>query len=192
MNVIPQRDLISVEDYLAGELESDVKHEYLGGYVYAMAGAKNKHNRLGARIIGSLYGQLRDSSCEVYTSDTKVYVDYPKPRHERFYYPDVVVVCDSSDDEQSYQENPVLIAEVISDSTRRTDEIEKLDAYRTIPSLRLYLLVEPDVPRIVVHRRVGDEFKIEQHEGLEATIPLPEIDAQLPLRDLYQSADAQS
>ena len=89
MSTAAQRNLISVEDYLAGELASPVKHEYLGGVVYAMAGARNAHNKIVGNIFGSLWGRLRDQPCQPFNSDTKVRV--PLPGHVRFYYPDVRV-----------------------------------------------------------------------------------------------------
>jgi Uma2 family endonuclease len=185
MNALPRRERISVEDYLAGELQSEVKHEYLDGYVYSMAGAKNKHNRLGARIIIALGRELAGSPCEVYTSDTKIFVENPTPPRKRFYYPDVVVVCEPSDDELSYQEKPTLIVEVVSESTRRIDEYEKLYAYTSLVSLEAYLIVETDAPVVYLHRRKGDEFEYELYEGRGAVIDLPEIGATLSLAELY-------
>src|SRR5699024_10628703 len=91
---IKKSELISVEEYLSGELVSDVKHEYLGGYVYAMAGGSNVHNRIAVALQGSLYAQLRGKPCEPFNSDTKVRVQ--RKNHTRFYYPDGMVVCESN------------------------------------------------------------------------------------------------
>lgn len=176
-------ELVSIEDYLAGELASEIKHEYLGGYIYAMAGARNIHNSIAGAWYGALYRQLLGKPCEPFNSDTKVRVSLST--HTRFYYPDGMVVCDSNPDEESFQDKPVVIAEVISKSTRRTDEFEKRDAYFTIPTLSVYMLIETDRPRVVVHRRAGDEFVAEVYEGTEAVIPLDVIEAELPLAELY-------
>ena len=107
---------ITIEDYLAGEQVSDVKHEYLGGTVHAMAGASNRHNTITTNSLGSLYGTLRGKPCQPFNSDTKVRIEFPD--HTRFYYPDTMVVCDSNTDTDHSQDRPVVIIEVLSDSTR--------------------------------------------------------------------------
>jgi len=180
-------DLISIEDYLAGELDSDVRHEYLGGYVYAMAGAPNVHNTIASAFLGSLYAQLRGKPCQTFNSDTKVRVHFPT--HTRFYYPDGMVVCKPNPSSDTFQEHPVVIAEVVSDSTRRTDEGEKRDAYLNIHTLAIYVLIETDKPRVVVHRRTDNGFVTELHEGASAVIRLDAINAELPLAELYERVD---
>ena len=188
MSALATTDLISVADYLAGELESPIKHEYLGGVVYAMAGAKNRHNIVATNCLVALGSQLRGKPCRALNSDTKVRVR--SRLQTRFYYPDASVVCLSDPADQSYQDLPVVLAEVISESTRRTDEVEKLDAYLTIPSLEVYLLIEPEQPRVVVHRRGDQGFVREVVKGVDAVIPLPDVGAELALRDLYEGAEA--
>jgi Uma2 family endonuclease len=183
MTAAKQIELVSVEDYLAGELASDVKHEYSGGFVYAMAGAKNVHNRIAIALLGSLHSQLRGKPCEPFNSDTKVRVRFPT--HTRFYYPDGMVVCDPNGPEDTFQDNPVIIAEVVSDATRRIDEGEKRDAYLAIPTLMAYLVVETDRPRVVVHRRTDNGFVAEAYEGMDAVIPLDAVEVELPFSELY-------
>jgi Uma2 family endonuclease len=187
MTAAKQIELISVEEYLAGELVSKVKHEYSAGRVYAMAGARTAHNRVAGSLYGILYSQLRGQPCEPFNSDMKVRVEFPT--HTRFYYPDGMVVCTPNSAESSYQDHPVLIAEVISEATRRIDEEEKREAYLTIPSLAVYLIVETDSPRVVVHRRTDSGFIAEAYEGLEAVVPLEAIEAELPLAELYERVE---
>src|SRR5438067_9166106 len=91
MSAVKQIHLIAADDYLQGELVSTVKHEYLGGVVYAMAGARNIHNIIAGAVYGSFYSQLRGRRCQVFNSDTKVRVRLST--HIRFYYPDGMVVC---------------------------------------------------------------------------------------------------
>src|SRR5262245_37717373 len=133
MTAAEKLNLMSVEEYLAGELDSPVKHEYLGGVVYAMAGARNAHNRIAECILAHLFFRLRGKSCQPHNSDTKVRIRLPT--HERFYYPDVSVVCDHNPQEDSFQDRPVVIFEVLSKKTKRIDGGEKKDAYLTIPTL---------------------------------------------------------
>jgi Uma2 family endonuclease len=180
-------DLVSIDDYLAGELASDAKHEYLGGRIYAMAGARNVHNKIAVAFVSIMHGKLRGRPYQPFNSDTKVRVRMPT--HTRFYYPDGIVVCEPNADRDSYHDHPVVIAEVISDATRRIDEGEKRDAYLTIPSLTHYLLIETDRPRIVVHVRTEGGFVPRVYEGIAAIVPLETIKAELPLADLYERVD---
>ena len=110
MNAIKNPELLSVEEYLIGEANSPVKHEYLGGVVYVMAGGSNRHNDISGNAFASLFFQLKGKSCRPSNSDTKVRID--NRGVTRFYYPDALVSCDRNDDEDSYQEKPVVIVEV--------------------------------------------------------------------------------
>jgi Uma2 family endonuclease len=180
-------NLVSVEDYLAGELESPSKHEYLGGVVYAMAGACNVHNLIASNVQGSLHGRLRGKRCRTYNSDTKVRVRFPN--QVRFYYPDVPVICRPNPQQDSFQDEPAVIFEVISRSTRRIDEGEKKDAYLTIPSLCVYALVEQETAAVVVFRRTETGFVREVVEGMNAVLPLGEIETELPLSEIYDGVE---
>lgn len=179
--------LISVEDYLAGELVSPIKHEFLGGVVYAMAGARNVHNLIATNTLVALGTRLKGKDCRPYNSDTKVRIRLPS--HSRFYYPDTMVVCRPNPQNDSFQDEPAVIVEVVSKKTRRLDEGEKKDAYLTIPSLGVYLLIEQQMPAIVVHRRTAQGFVREVYEGLEAVLPLPVIETELPLAEIYEGVE---
>jgi Uma2 family endonuclease len=187
MTAAKQIELISVDDYLSQELLSEVKHEYLGGNVYAMAGARTVHNRVASNFLAAMHSRLRGGPCEPFTSDMKVRV--PSPTHTRFYYPDGMVVCEPNTPESTYQDRPIVIAEVVSEATRRIDEGEKREAYVTIPTLMAYLIIETDRPRVVVHRRTDSGFIAEAYEGIDTAIPLPAIEAELPLAELYERVE---
>jgi Uma2 family endonuclease len=185
MTALRQPALISIEDYLEGELVSEVKHEYLGGEVHAMAGAKNRHNEIATNVTVSLGYSLRGGLCKAFNSDTKVRVELPA--QTRFYYPDAMIVCDRNADSDQWQDHPLVIVEVLSESTRRIDLTEKYEAYLTIPSLRVLIFVEPDQPSVVAHRRgVSGEFAREEYAGIDALVPLPEIEIELPLAEVYE------
>jgi Uma2 family endonuclease len=187
MTALRESTLLSVEEYLESEERSDVRHEYLGGYVYAMAGGSTSHVRIALAIQSLLYAKLSGKSCEAFNSDMKVRVRMPT--HTRLYYPDAIVVCEPNTKNGTFQDLPTVVVEVLSDSTRRTDEGEKREAYLTIPTLKAYLLVEQDSAAVRVYRRVGDEFVIEQYAGLDAAVPLAEVGVELPLRDVYARVD---
>src|SRR5205823_2894801 len=116
MNTAVKLNLISVQDYLDGELSSPIKHEYLGGVVYAMAGARNVHNLIASNALIALGNRLRGRGCRPYNSDTKVRVRLPT--QVRFYYPDVSVICRPNPQNDSFQDEPAVLIEVISRRTR--------------------------------------------------------------------------
>ncbi|MBW3598839.1 MAG: Uma2 family endonuclease [Planctomycetes bacterium] len=178
---------LSVEDYLAGELASPIKHEYVGGVVYAMAGARNVHNLIASNTLVALGTRLRGGSCRPYNSDTKIRIRLPT--QVRFYYPDVSVICRPNPQSDSFQDEPAVVVEVLSRKTRRIDEGEKRDAYQMIPSLAAYLLVEQEFPAVTVHRRTEQGFVTETHTELETVIALPEIAAELPLAEIYDGVE---
>lgn len=181
------RKPISVAEYLAQELASPTKHEYIGGIVYAMAGARNAHNLIASNTLGSLHGRLRGKPCRPFNSDTKIRIRLP---HEvRFYYPEVSVVCRPNPQDDSFQDAPAIIVEVLSRKTRRIDEGEKKDAYLTIPSLSVYLLVEQESPTVVSFRRTEQGFVREVYEGIDAVIPLREIETELPLAEVFEAVE---
>jgi Uma2 family endonuclease len=187
MSAVEKLQGVSVEEYLAGELESRVKHEYLGGVVYAMAGGRNAHNLIATNTLVSLGTRLRGRPCRPYNSDTKVRVRLPF--ETRFYYPDASVICRPNPQDDSFQDDPAAIFEVISGSTRRIDEGEKKDAYLNITSLSVYVLLEQGSPLAVVFRRTDQGFVREVYQGLDAIIPLSEIEAILPLAEVYDGVE---
>src|SRR6516165_2825455 len=150
MSTVSNLNLLSVEHYRANELTSPVKHEYLDGAVYAMAVARNAHNRVATNTLVALGIRLRGKDCAPFNSDTKIRV--PLPTHVRFYYPDASVVCGPNPPTDSFQDKPVALVEVLSRDTRRIDEGEKKDAYLTIPTLSVYVLIEQDQPAAIVFR----------------------------------------
>ncbi len=181
-------ELLSVEDYLAGELASEVKHEYIDGVVHAMAGASNTHHEISVNALAFLASQLRGKPCKVYNSDTKIRIVFLN--HVRFYYPDAMVVCERNPGTDSYQDRPVVVVEVLSESTRRTDLGEKRDVYLAIPSLKVLIFAERNFPAAISYRKTSaGRFETKRHHGLDASIPLPEIDAELPLAELHSEVD---
>lgn len=187
MSTAKQRDLVSVEEYLDGEQDSKTRHEYVGGFVYAMSGGRNQHNLIAGNAFAFLHSRLRGGACRPYNSDTKIRIR-SQPQ-VRFYYPDTSVTCQPNSPDDTFQDQPVVIIEVLSSSTRRIDEGEKKDAYLTIPSLLVYLLVEPDCPSVTIYRRTEQGFTRETVTDCAAVVPLPEINTDLPLSELYDGAE---
>ncbi|MCW1923344.1 Uma2 family endonuclease [Luteolibacter arcticus] len=175
-------------DYLESEASRHEKHEFVGGLVFAMSGFSNLHNVIAGNALAILHSQLRGKAPHVFNSSTKIRVQ--RPDHTRFYYPDAMVVCHPNPATDYFQDQPVVVVEVLSESTRRADLGEKRDAYLTVSALKVLLLVEPDSASVTVHRRRAEGgFAIERHDSLEGTIPLPEIEVSLPLAELYARAE---
>jgi Uma2 family endonuclease len=156
---------ITGEEYLQGELISDIKHELIDGEVFAMSGASKNHDRIAGNVYTKLLPLLENSPCEPFSSDVKVKVG------GNFFYPDVMVVCDDQTDHPYYSEMPMILVEVLSKSTRRNDETIKRFAYQSIPTLQEYLLIEQDFVDVEVccrkngwlsqHYFLGDEFTLD-------------------------------
>ena len=188
MSAAEKWHFVTVEDYLAEEEVSPVKREYRDGIVYDMAGARNVHNDVAGNGFASFHAQLRGKPCKPCNSETKVRIRLTTGT--RFYYPDAFVVCDPNPPNDTYHDSPVVVLEVTSPSTRRVDLGEKKDAYLAIPTLMVYLVAESTEPVVQVYRRSPNgDFHRELSIGLEAIIPLPEIDVSLALADLYKGID---
>lgn len=176
-----------VADYLSEEEASVTKHEFVEGHVYEMGDFSNRHSLIASNALGSLARHRCGKSCQVFNSATRIRIRLPSGT--RFYYPDATVVCRPNPANDSFQDEPVVIVEVISESTRRNDEFEKRDAYLTINSLCVYIRVEQSSITAIVDRRTETGFVREVHTGHEAIIPLPEIDCRLPLAELYEDVE---
>jgi Uma2 family endonuclease len=185
MSATTKKNIFTVEEYLAGENGASIRHEYLAGTVHAMSGGSNQHNAIATNSMGFLYMQLRGKPCQPFNSDTKIRINLPD--QTRFYYPDAMVVCKPNPLDDHYQEQPVVIVEVLSPSTRRIDTTEKAEAYLRLASLQVLLLVEANRPQVTVYRRDAyGKFVQSSVEGLDVVIPLSEIGADLPLAALYE------
>lgn len=174
---------LSWGDYLVREAQSEVRHEFANGEVYAMAGASRNHNRIAGNIYSELLTGLEGKPCEPFMSDMKLHIQLG--RDEIGYYPDVIVSCDPKDDNAHCLENPSVIFEVLSKSTYRIDTREKLLAYQAVPSLSVYVMLHQDQMRAIVHRR-GNHWWPEILEGSEAVLSLDEIGVQLSLSRIYR------
>jgi Uma2 family endonuclease len=149
----PHTSYLSPDDYLQWEDNSDIKHEYINGEVYAMAGASDAHVTIAGNLFALLLNHLRGSGCRVYISDMKVRLE----TLNRFYYPDVMVTCDIRDQETpNYKRFPCLIVEVLSDSTEAFDRGDKFANYLTLESLQEYILISTKQARIDCFRRQSE------------------------------------
>lgn len=173
--------LISVEDYLAGEQDGQIRHEYIDGVVYAMTGASRRHGLININLAAKLRPQLNKTPCQLIANDMKVRLEINGKT--LFYYPDLVLTCDPEDRDDYFITRPCLIVEILSPNTERFDRREKLLAYITLPSLREYLLVAQDEKRVEVYRRVQGWLPEEYTEGV---FSLDCVSTELSVEDVYQ------
>ena len=163
MATAQQIAFMSEEEYLAGEKIAVLKHEYVDGHIYAMAGAHSNHNSLAMNVSVAFSNHLKGKPCRAYMSDMKVRIT----NGSKYYYPDVLVNCPPVNG--YFTEAPTIIVEVLSNSTRRIDETEKRMAYMQIETLEEYVLIAQDFVQIEVIRKsegwksakyfLGDEVK---------------------------------
>ena len=175
---------ISPEEYLRREESAETKSEYDDGVVYAMSGGTRAHTLIGADLLFSLRSRI-PSRCRVYSSDLRVRIDNPM----RFFYPDATVVCGEERFSGNNLLNPLIVFEILSDSTEMVDRGRKFLAYQTIESLQEYVLVSQDEYLIEHFRRDGDRWIYSVARGLEATLPLPSAGCELPLREIYYQVE---
>lgn len=176
MAVIQQQPYISEQEYLEGELLTDIKHEYIDGEVYAMAGAHRNHVRLADNMLGLLLGHLKGKPCQPFGSDMKLKVG------KNYFYPDAIIDC-SEDEQDYYTENPTLIVEVLSKSTRQKDKTLKRDLYLTIPTLQEYVLIEQDFVDVEIQRRSNGWQS--QHFYLDEDVHFQSIDLTIKVSEIY-------
>ncbi|HEX5166150.1 MAG TPA: Uma2 family endonuclease [Thermomicrobiales bacterium] len=177
-----QVEPISVEEYLRLEETSEIRHEYVGGYLYAMTGASWRHNKIVNNFNTRIFDAADDQGCLVGITEVKLQVS------ERVIYsPDLLVSCDPEDRDAYIARHPCLVVEVLSPSTTRTDRREKFLAYLLIPTLRAYLIVHQD--RHLVERNwrdnATDEWRTQLISG--GVVPLPCPDVELTVEEIYRN-----
>ena len=187
MTAVPDSTgLISPEDYLAGELVAEVRHEYVGGRVFPMPGASDDHNRIVGNLFLALGNHLQGHVCEVFSNDMKA-----RTHGQVYYYPDVMVCCDPTDNARYYRERPRFIFEVLSEETRRTDEREKALAYFHTPSLEAYVIVDQERLAVTVFRRDrGQWWKTETLTEPGSLVRLDSLGFEISLERIYRRTKA--
>lgn len=180
---------LTPEDYLALERSADFKSEYFNGEIFAMTGASESHNLIVINTIRELSIQLKKRPCKVYANDMRVKVD-PTGLYT---YPDVVVTCGKAQFDDTHLDtllNPVLIVEVLSDSTEAYDRGRKFEHYRKLDSLIEYVLIAQNRPHIESYRRQADQqWLLRECSELDGTLRLPSIDCDLALAEVYDKVE---
>lgn len=189
MSTVPQT-LMTEEQYLVFERAAEIRHEFLRGEIFAMAGASEGHNLASLNLATVLNLELREKPCRVYSNDMRVLA----PRSRSYMYPDIVVACppiEFQDDKRDTLLNPQVVVEVLSPSTASYDRGQKFDLYLQSESLRQYVLVNQDEPRVMSYIRQSDgvAWLMIPLEGLDAVLEFPTLGVSVPLSEIYRNVE---
>jgi len=179
-------DFVTEEEYLAGEEQTEIAHEYVEGRVFAMSVPTDTHGEIAGAIYAALFSHLSSKRCRPWMGNMRVRLAFLN--RTIHYIPDVLVACDDPPRDRRFREQPLAIFEVLSQTTEATDQREKLLAYTTLPTLQHYFIVRQERMEIA-HVRRGEsgweEFVLTQPEH---EVVIPELDFRLPLRAIYAAA----
>ena len=178
--------ILTPEEYLAFEMESQHRHEFVGGRIYAMAGTTVIHGEICGNIYAALHSQLRGKPCRPFFTEIKLKVRALS--EENYYYPDVMVACDPADNAALWRERPTVVFEVVSPSSARTD-FEKFYIYQHVATLQLYAIVEQDRSMVTTILRTADGWQRAHLTDPTAQLPLDAIGCQLSLAQIYEGID---
>lgn len=184
MNTALETHFVGIEEYLSGEERSDIRHEFIGGVIYAMAGGSDEHNIISLNLASALRQHVRGGSCSVFMTDVKTRLNIAN--EDIFYYPDVMVCCDPRDTNRYYKLYPKVLMEVLSQTTERTDRREKFLSYIQIETLEEYVMAAQSKMEVTIFRR-ANYWKPEVLTLAEQEMKLTSLNFSLPLRDVYEA-----
>lgn len=184
MIVLSDHSSMTPAEYLEFEKTSEIRHEYIDGEIYAMAGASKNHNLISGNLYMMFRRALRGTDCKTFIADVRVKLQ----EGHKYFYPDLVVTCDPTDDsDELFVKNPKLIIEVLSPSTKGFDRRNKFEFYQTIPALQTYLLIDAEKYRVDCFRRqTEDIWTVQFYQGIEAIAHLESPDIDTPLAEIYE------
>jgi len=176
----------TIEEYLEMEELATEKQEYYKGEIFAMSRAKHPHNIVKKNLYIGLAGKLKGKPCQPWDSDSRVHIQ----KNTLFTYPDISVVCGDpeflNDDEWNLL-NPTVIIEVLSPSTKTYDRGDKFNLYRDIPSLKEYILVEPETISVeAFYINEHNQWELKEYKSLTDTLEIKAIQTSMPLTDIYE------
>jgi Uma2 family endonuclease len=187
--LLPKKDKIIPKDYLALERQALIKSEYFDGEIFAMAGASREHNQIASNIVRVLGNQFLEKPCSVYSSDMKVKME----EIQKYTYPDVVVSCDPEafeDESNDVLINPMVIFEILSDSTEAYDRGEKFAHYQLLDSLAEYILVSQYFCRVDKFLRRDDNAWIySAYQKMEDIVKLDSVSCEVPVSEIYRKVN---
>ena len=180
---------LTIAEYLAFEAQADLRHEYHLGEIFAMAGGTRNHSILGTNVLTELNLLGRKKGCTTFNGDMRIRID----AENRFLYPEASVVCgpvQASELDPDSITNPVLIVEVLSESTEAYDRGEKFRLYRKLPSLQEYVLISQDRALVEVFTHKADNiWEMRAYAELAETIALNSLNAKIAMTDVYRNVE---
>jgi len=183
MTLNKSHSYLSIEEYLQAEKSSPIKHEYIQGQIYAMAGASDAHVTITANLVALLRNHIRGTGCRIYVADMKARIEFL----DIFYYPDIMVTCDSRDTQFEYfKRYPSLIIEVLSPSTEALDRGDKFSDYQELDTLQEYVLVSQNRQRIDCFRRNSEERWVLYSYRGNQQLELTSVNFSCSLTDVYE------
>ncbi len=186
MTVSPQHPYLTPEQYLEAEKHSPIKHEYIDGEVYAMAGASDAHVTIAINLTTLLRSCLRGSNCRLYASDMKLRIE----SRNRFYYPDLLVTCDDRDRSTNYYKRfPTIVIEILSTSTESFDRGDKFADYCELDSLQDYLLISQNRQRVDRFSRDSQNRWIFTRHEVGDVLTIDRINFSCAVADIYEDVE---
>ena len=184
--VVYGKNKLTIAEYIEFEKNSDEKHEYYQGELFAMAGAKVAHNRIVTRLTILAGQQLRGKTCEPFNSDQRIHV----PDNTLFTYPDISIVCGpvkTLNNDNYNILNPSIIIEVLSPGTKNYDRGEKFQLYRAIPTLKEYILIDSQFIHIEAFRiNAQGHWELEEYNTATSSLLMPLIGVAIPVHEIYE------
>lgn len=181
--------LYTALEYLVLERESEIRHEYLDGEIFQMAGANKRHNLISSNMIRVISNQILDRECSVYGSDMRIKIRAT----EKYTYPDVVALCGPEEFEDETEDNllnPALIIEVLSKTTEAYDRGAKFAYYQSIESFREYVLITQEPFRVEQFvRKNTSTWTYFEFRFADDVVKLTSINCELSLRDIYHKVE---
>ena len=176
---------LTIEEYLEFEKDSDQKHEYYKGEIFAMSGALVPHNIIAGNTYASLHQKLKGKGCRPFNSDLRIHIE----KNTLFTYPDISVICGeviTLNDDNFNALNPTIIIEILSQSTKSYDRGDKFKLYRDIDSLKEYILVDSLTIGIEVFRlNEHNNWELEEYKSMEEVLQIPSLQTKLSLKEIY-------
>jgi len=178
---------LNIEEYLAYEEKSEIRHEYIDGEIFAMSGASANHNQIAINMVALIRPYLRGSKCRVFMSDMKVKIKQENATF--FYYPDLLVTCSDKDRDNYFKTEPKLIVEILSKSTKRNDLNEKRINYQSLSSLEEYVLIDQDQIRVISYRKDSQGKWLKTILENDNSLELKSINITLLMSQIYEDVE---
>lgn len=190
--LLTDKHYYTTEEYLELEIDSQEKHEYINGEIVAMTGGTPNHNQIALNLAGALNFILKSQPYQVFITDQRLWI----PNKKIYTYPDVMIIHGKLQFQEGRRDtitNPLIIAEVLSKSTKNYDLVEKFAAYRTIPTFQEYILIDQYSFYVEHYRKTNDnEWLFSEYQGENTLLSLNSIVFEITLKDIYAKVDFSS